>query len=160
MNPTRTQINQAILMNAPDKQKLVDKLEWAGQYRKPREKPNGRPEEEFQITCMDYLKLFPDIEAWAVPNQVARVKNTNEGAFLQYLKRLRDIGVKKGVSDIHIFFNGTFCVFECKAGYNKPDDDQTRYMQSIVAKGGYASWGNKLEDLTALLKTAKHPRHI
>jgi len=122
---TQNEILLSLRAQAPNKAAadlLADRLNL--KYRQPR-KPVVHHEDNFQIDCVKYLSLFPDIMVWSTPNHLYRGKNTNEGAFLAYMGKQKMMGLRKGVSDLCLFFVNKYnlpalCVAECKHGQLSP----------------------------------------
>lgn len=160
----RSDINSALLAQSPNRAKTIEQFPWAGKYRKPNQTAK-HPEQDLQIACVDYLKLFPDILFFSVPNHLYRGKNTNEGAYLNYMVKQKRMGLRAGASDLIIGFRNTdgmsvTCAAELKCGYNKLTDEQKSFTEKANTIGWYTATVKSIECLTALLKTARHSRHV
>lgn len=165
MTLRRSDINDAILAQSPDREATLKRLPWVGKYRKPSNKKRENPEQLFQIACVEYLKLYPDILFFSVPNHLWAGKTTNEGAMLNYMARQRSMGLKRGVSDLILAFRNSdgmavTCAAECKAQYGKLSEDQQLFADKANSVGWFTATIYTLEDLRNLLKQAKHPRHV
>lgn len=126
---------------------------------KQREQPRKHTEDELQIACCEYLKLHPRILYWSTPNHIFRGANTNNGAFLGYMAKQKRMGLRKGVSDLLMFFRNkdgqpTLACAELKAGYNQLSDDQQAFFDQANQRGAYTMKVKSLEDLQELLRIA------
>lgn len=161
--PTKLEMAQYHAMNAPFgamRDEADKQLEIETEKRlKQREKPRQHLEEDLQIACCKFLDTQPRILYWATPNHLYAGKNNNSGQFMNYMKRQKRMGLKKGVSDLLMFFknkNGqpVLIAAELKAGYNKADEEQESFLRSVSSIGGFGGVVKSIEDLQGLLKQA------
>lgn len=160
---TRTQINLSIQAQAPDL-KTPASLPWAEKTHNKPSKPRGHEEDDLQIVCVDYLRLFPDILFWHTANQFYRGKTTNAGAFVGYVSKLKRMGLLPGVSDLLLLFKNkdgavVFLAIELKVGYNKPSEAQESFMDAVIERGGYSIVVRSLDSLKAILHASGHTSH-
>lgn len=58
--------------------------------------------------------------------------------------------IHNGTCDIFYVYDGAFGAIEVKAGYNKPSDDQKKFMNRVYTCGGSVCWVNSLEQFKIL----------
>ena len=74
----------------------------------------------------------------------------NEGKrtpFEQY--KMKYLGTKPGIPDLMIFTPNAFrggLAIELKAGYNKPTDNQKKWLKSLENANWIAKWHNNFDD--------------
>lgn len=130
---------------------------------KPREGyrgPRKHPEDDLQIQCVNYLKLFPNILYWSTPNHIWVGQMTP--AKMNYLKKQKAKGLIKGIPDLSLMFRNihgvfTFVFAELKIGYAKPEEDQQKILDKANSLGAFTGVVRSLEDLQVLLHTAEFP---
>lgn len=62
-----------------------------------------RQEEALQIICVEWFRLqYTGKMIYHIANSVAFVKGANKGAFFGMLRRLKNLGLKKGMPDLCI----------------------------------------------------------
>lgn len=120
------------------------------------ETPSQHHEEDLQIACCKFLDLHPRILYWATPNHLYGGKNSNTPQFMNYMQKQKRMGLKKGVSDLLMFFDGKFVAAELKVPPNKikDGDDQDIYIKEVQKRGGIGGEVTSIDDLRALLKLA------
>lgn len=104
---------------------------------KPRAKPR-REEDLFQIAVCNFLDEHPRIQYWATPNNTYVGAMT--GAKMGYLKKQKDMGLKKGALDLNFLFldkNGerVFGLMELKIKPNKPRPEQLEFKAEAEKRG-------------------------
>lgn len=100
-------------------------------------------EDKMQNKVMNYLK-------YQYPNALV-THLTNEGKrspFERY--KIKYLGAKPGVPDVMIFtpnkyFNGL--AIELKVGYNKPSDNQKKWLKDLENAGWQAIWSNDFDQV-------------
>lgn len=102
-------------------------------------------EANFQKAVASYLDFLGVL--WFHPPNEIKAKP-------QYMVKRKQQGVKSGVPDICILepnkeFNGLF--IEIKAGYNKPSDNQNRWINRLNEKGFKAVWSNSFDETRAII---------
>lgn len=161
--PTKLEMAQYHAMNAPfgkmrdeaDKQLEIETEKRLQRLQKPRK----NLEEDLQIACCKFLDLHPRILYWSTPNHLYRGAQSNTGAFMGYMAKQKRMGLKKGVSDLLMYFKNAqgmpvLCAAELKAGSNKADDDQENFLRAVSAIGGFSGVVKSLDDLQNLLRQA------
>lgn len=162
MNPTQRDLHTMLKAMAPDQSaagmaKLASKLPFlkkAPRAYKPKQK-NKRPEDDLQRVCVQYLNMHPRILYWATPANTWVGKMT--GAKLGYLAKQKQLGVKKGVPDICLFFKNkheepTFCFLELKSEKGVVSEEQTMMMRKCEERGGFSAVIRSLDDIKSLLE--------
>ncbi len=100
------------------------------------------PEDKLHRAVLDYIKLaYPKALVTHPANEGRRTK------FEQF--KLKYLGVTSGIPDILCFtpkgnFNGL--AIELKTGYNKPTENQKKWLEALKNNGWYAIWTNNLTD--------------
>lgn len=127
------------------------------QLGKPARKKPRRLEEQLQRQLCDWLDTQPRILYWANPGNTWIGKPT--GAKLGYLARQKMLGVKKGISDLILFFrskhgNPTICFVELKTEKGRTSIEQENFMEQCNQRGGYSAVARSLEDVISLLDVA------
>lgn len=94
-------------------------------------------EEIEHIKLMDWIRSRPEIDKFTFHFAGQRRCTVPEG------RKLKRMGVKRGVSDIFIccprgFFNGLW--LELKAGDGKPTKEQTDFIHLMNSQGYLAMW--------------------
>lgn len=105
-----------------------------------------REEEEFQIAVIDMLKTLalPGVVYWHVPNGGKRSIKT--------AARLKRMGVKAGVSDLHVVIPGRgFGVIELKAGKGSLRKEQRQFLADIAAAGSFAGTARTMDEVLFIL---------
>lgn len=98
-------------------------------------------EDDFQKTIASYLNSLGVL--WMHPPNEIKAK-------VQYMAKRKAMGVKSGVPDILIFEPNKGYVglaIELKAGYNKPSDNQLKWIEDLTNKGWMALWSNSLDEV-------------
>ena len=99
-------------------------------------------EDKMQNELMNYIDLkYPNAIVTHIPNEGKRTP------FEQY--KIKMLGTKPGVPDVMIFtpsaqYNGF--ALELKSGYNKPTENQKKWLSKLKDCGWYATWSKDLED--------------
>lgn len=161
--PTKLEMAQYHAMNAPfgklrdEADKALEELTEKRLAR--RAKPRQHHEDDLQIACCKFLDLHPRILYWSTPNHLYRGNQSNNGAFMGYMAKQKRMGLKKGVSDLLMYFKNAqgqpvLCAAELKAGYNKADDDQENFLRAVSSIGGFSGVVKSLDDLQGLIKMA------
>lgn len=104
-------------------------------------------EEKFQEAAAQLLQL-KGVWWFHPPNEIK--------APVHYLAKRRRLGVKNGVSDVVIlssFADKKGLIVELKAGYNKPSDEQIRFLLEARDNGFAAYWTYSLDDLIDLVNS-------
>ena len=125
---------------------------------KRQDTPRQHHEEDLQIACCKFLDLHPRILYWSTPNHLYGGTG-NRGALMGYMAKQKRMGLKKGVSDLLLYFKNAqglpvLCAAELKAGYNKADDDQEKFLRAVSTIGGFSGVIKSLDDLQCLLRQA------
>lgn len=96
---------------------------------KQRQEKDVKPEDALQKTVVEFLdRALPEsAQFFAVPNGGKRTK-VEGGIF-------KATGVKPGVPDLAVIYNGVFHGIELKAGRNKPTDVQKERHRLLRAAG-------------------------
>jgi hypothetical protein len=112
-------------------------------------------EHKIQVAICAYLdfRLPPDATYWAVPNGGARTRITgkNGRTFSLEGKRLKDEGVKSGVSDLMILWAGRLICIEVKAAKGRQSENQKEWEQTAIACGAVYRVVKSLDDVKGLL---------
>lgn len=108
-----------------------------------------KPEQIEQIKLFAWIKSRKDLEpfCFSIPNE-RRVSP-------QHGFMLKKMGLKAGVSDIFCaiakgHYHGMF--LELKAGYNKPNELQIKFMDDMTHQGYYATWCKGYEKARELME--------
>lgn len=120
---------------------------------KPRKKKPGRPEHEYQVTQVDYMRTqFPSWIAIAVPNE-AQSTAMSEGAARKWRKDREDAGVLTGAPDVFYFGPFPTCVIcENKSLKGPVRDSQKAIHAKLAALGWEVHVSRTLDDLQAYLR--------
>lgn len=86
----------------------------------------------------------PGVKWWHPPNGGTR-RDAFEG------KRFRDIGVKSGVYDVHLFYQRQLYVLELKDETGKLSAAQIAWGREMAEQGAEVAWANSLERARAWL---------
>lgn len=121
---------------------------------KPRRKPRHL-EDDLQMRVCDFLARFsPSLLFYAVPN--GGLRNLREAG------RLKRMGVKAGVADLHFLLPGVgpsehgvgvLGVIELKIKPNRPTPEQEKFLKDVRAGGGCAAVCYSLEDTVDTLES-------
>ena len=106
-------------------------------------------EEDFQKSLARYLDSS-GLLWFHVPNEIK--------AKPQYMVKRKLMGVKSGVPDVCILeprgqFNGLF--LELKVDYNKPTENQLKWMELLKSKGYSAVWTRSLDEAIDIIEKYK-----
>ena len=106
-------------------------------------------EEDFQKSLARYLDLS-GLLWFHVPNEIK--------SNVQYGVKRKQLGVKSGVPDVCILeprgqFNGLF--LELKVGYNKPSENQIKWIELLKSKGYSAVWTRSLDEAIDIIEKYK-----
>lgn len=103
-------------------------------------------EDNLQIHLVKLLNAFgrPDICFWHVPNGKKRSKK--DGA------KLKQMGVRRGVSDIHLMVDTRFHVVELKTEVGVLDGEQLSFREDLERAGGYFHVAFGLDQAIGVLK--------
>ncbi len=153
-------IRAAILAQAPNPEEVKEKIPWLAKEKREYKK-REHPEDDLQIACVNLLKAC-HILYWSTPNHIFGGRPKSPGAFMGYMAKEKAKGLRKGVSDLLIFFRNKFgvpmlCAAEIKVGYNSLTDEQSEFIAEVEKQGGMGAMVKSLDDLRALLKKAGHP---
>jgi len=104
-------------------------------------------EENFQKTIARYLDLS-GLLWFHVPNEIK--------SNVQYGAKRKSLGVKSGVPDVCILeprgqFNGLF--LELKVKYNKPSENQIKWIELLKSKGYAAAWTRSLDEAIEVIES-------
>lgn len=102
-------------------------------------------EANFQKAVASYLD-YKGVLWFHPPNEIK--------AKPQYMAKRKQQGVKSGVPDVCILepnskYYGLF--IELKVMYNKPNENQIKWMNRLNAKGFKAVWSNSLDETRAII---------
>jgi hypothetical protein len=102
-------------------------------------------EANFQKAIASYLDFIGVL--WFHPPNEIKAKP-------QYMAKRKQQGVKSGVPDVCILepnkeFSGLF--IELKCGYNKPSENQKKWISLLEKKGFKAVWSNSLDETRAII---------
>jgi hypothetical protein len=103
-------------------------------------------EDQFQKTLARYLDSIGVLWCHS-PNEIK--------AKVQYMAKRKQMGVKSGVPDVLIFEpKGEFIglAIELKAGYNKPSENQLKWLDDLTKKGWLAVWSNSLDEVIDIIE--------
>ena len=125
--------------------------------------PRKSPEHDIQVAICDLLTygLPKGAIFWAVPNGGTRsqFKTKNGRTFSLEGKRLKDEGVKAGVSDLMILCEGRLICLEVKTEKGRQSPAQKEWEQEVTAAGGLyrvvRSTDDVREFLTMVIPTFK-----
>lgn len=98
-------------------------------------------EDDLQKTIARYLNAL-DVLWCHSPNEIK--------AKVQYMSKRKAMGVKSGVPDILIFEprgKHLGLAIELKANYNKPSENQIKWLKDLNSKGWLAIWSNSLDEV-------------
>lgn len=103
-------------------------------------------EDDVQIHLVKLLNAFgrPDICYWHVPNGKKRSKKDGE--------RLKQMGVRRGVSDIHLMIDARFHVLELKTEVGTLSKDQLEYREDLERAGGFFHSAFGLDEAIGVLQ--------
>lgn len=98
-------------------------------------------EDDLQKAVARYLNSLGVL--WMHPPNEIKAK-------VQYMAKRKAMGVKSGVPDVLIFkpnngFSGL--AIELKVGYNKPSDNQLRWLKDLEDNGWCTFWSNSLDEV-------------
>lgn len=167
--PALSAIRAHLYANCPaeERDKLATKLSFMAASPEPNpiirkkrqstEKSERKKEEEsLQIQLMSYLRTQPRITGWH--NHVQVFNSKPSWAQLNYLGKLKRMGVRKGMPDIMLYFKGhggcVFCAAEVKAKNGVVTEEQNEMLADVEDKGGYSAVVRSLDDLIGLLERA------
>ena len=100
-------------------------------------------EDQMQNQVMNYLKYnYPKALFTHISNEGKR------SPFERY--KMKFLGSKAGVPDVMIFtpnesYNGL--AIELKVGYNKPSENQKKWLEDLGNAGWKATWSNDIEQV-------------
>lgn len=111
----------------------------------------GHPEEDLQIACVGWFRIqFPHYGRlmYANLNALAFVSGQNKGAFINKLKRLKAMGLEKGVPDLMLAvrrgsYCGLYCELKVPGKPTKPEQDE---MIELLKSQGYFCFVSKQVD--------------
>lgn len=113
------------------------------------------PEHNIQVAICDVLTygLPKGAIFWAVPNGGSRSKFTakNGRTFSLEAKRLKDEGVKPGVSDLMILCEGRLICLEVKTEKGRQSPAQKEWEQEVTAAGGLYRVVRSTDDVRTFL---------
>lgn len=99
-------------------------------------------EDKMQNELMIYIETkHPKAICTHIPNEGKRTP------FEQY--KMKYLGTKPGIPDLMIFtpnLNKGGLAIELKAGYNKPTENQKKWLKSLKNANWVAKWHNNLDD--------------
>lgn len=104
-------------------------------------------EDRMQNKVMSYIKYnYPTAIYSHVSNEGKR------SPFERY--KMKFLGAKAGIPDVMIFspnkeFNGL--AIELKVGYNKPSDNQKKWLKDLKNSGWHTTWSNDIESVYKLI---------
>lgn len=157
---TQRDAAQYIQAMAPEGTKLPGWVNKAAS-RATNTKPNRREESALQTALCQFLKLYPDILFFSVPNHLW-LGQGDPGKQAAYIARQKAQGFLPGVSDLVCIFRNTHgvsvtCFAELKARRGVASDNQMAFQDRANALGCFTAVIKSVDDLKNLLKTAKHP---
>jgi hypothetical protein len=103
-------------------------------------------EDQFQKTVARYLDSMGVV--WMHPPNEIKAK-------VQYMAKRKAMGVKSGVPDILIFEPNKKHIglaIELKAGYNKPSENQLKWIKDLNSLGWLAVWSNSLDEVIEIIE--------
>ena len=113
------------------------------------------PEHKIQVAICELLHycLPQDATFWAVPNGGSRSQFTtkNGRTFSLEGKRLKDEGVKPGVSDLMILWQGRLICLEVKTEKGRQSKAQKEWEAEVTASGGLYRVVRSTDDVRAFL---------
>ena len=104
--------------------------------------PRKHPEDDLQIAVMQWLDLMANAHsfiAWHVPNGGKR--NKREAA------RLKGMGVKAGIPDVHILKDGRLYLIELKAGRGVLSELQKQRIERLIVCGALCITCRSLDEV-------------
>jgi hypothetical protein len=114
------------------------------QRRRPRV---NRVEQNMQIAVVKHLRTrgVPGLLYWHTP-QGARYSSWVQGAIMNGL------GTLAGVSDLLLLYQRKFYALELKAPGEKPDKNQTAFLEAFWRHGGYAEYADNIDRAIEVLE--------
>jgi hypothetical protein len=103
-------------------------------------------EDDFQKSIARYLNSLGVL--WMHPPNEIKAK-------VQYMSKRKAMGVKSGVPDVLIFEpRGKYIglAIELKAGYNKPSENQLKWIEDLNKRGWLALWSNSLDEVLDVIE--------
>jgi hypothetical protein len=103
-------------------------------------------EADVQINVMRLLAAYgrPDICFWHVPNGEHRSKRAGN--------KLKQMGVRRGVPDVHLMIDGLFHTVELKVATGRLKHDQIIFCEDIERAGGHFHVARGLNEAIGVLK--------
>jgi hypothetical protein len=104
-------------------------------------------EDKMQNQVMNYIKYnYPKAVYSHISNEGKR------SPFERY--KMKFLGAKAGIPDVMIFnsnkkYNGL--AIELKVGYNKPSDNQKKWLKDLKNSGWHTTWSNDIESVYKLI---------
>jgi len=112
-------------------------------------KDGALSERSIHLTVMNWIRLHPDLNKYIIhiPNESKRTP--------RYGKLLKDMGMRKGVSDLFIAipkkgYNGAW--IEIKTMTGKPSPSQIVFHKDMQHQGYYCKFTKGLDDTIASIK--------
>lgn len=121
-----------------------------------------KPEEAIQIACVQYTRVFcPKISLVASLNGVFLGKKKTPQLFA-YINKLKQLGMKVGDPDLRLHWQAAsglpYTLYvECKAGKNKPTEEQVAFCDEMQAIGIPTAFIWTLEEYVAVLREHQAP---
>lgn len=103
-------------------------------------------ESDVQTNVMKLLTAYgrPDICFWHVPN--GEYRSWRAG------KSLKQMGVRRGVPDVHLMIDGLFHTVELKVGSGRVSYEQIAFCEDIERAGGHFHLARGLDEAIGVLK--------
>lgn len=109
-------------------------------------------EEQFQKQVAEWLALVLPADCWwTAVNPLPGKRSVVEGA------RAKAMGLKPGVPDIVICWDGKFYGLELKTTKGRPSKSQVRCFNDIHDAGGYVAVAKSLKEVEAFLRSIGVP---
>lgn len=101
--------------------------------RRRRKPPAGPSEHQIHAAVIEHLRrrAVPGLVWWHTPNDGKRSPGT--------AKRLQQMGMRKGVSDLCLLYRGNFYAIEFKSLNGRPTVEQMQFTSDVNAAGGHAT---------------------
>lgn len=108
-------------------------------------------EDNFQISVANILDSYNAVWAHVANERKTQVRQNKNGRYFTPAgNKLKAKGVKRGVPDCLLF--DKLVAIELKVGYNKPSDEQIKFMRNLEKSGWkcYVSWS--LDEVIDIVK--------